>query len=441
VAVAVCSLTAAGVGINLQVASNLVLAELSWTDAEQTQAIDRIHRIGQEQPVTAWRIIAAQTIDSQDRRAHRQQGGARGPGSRRVRRGAGGLRRRPARGPRRAADRGARQSMSHLLAADDVIVISGSEEQVDRVADDLGLLLTMRRRPVSTEAPLLTRESGAAEIMVRPRSSMVGQSVFPGMVRGDLVLLAVRRLGKDRGPSSTQLIEGDTILVRGPWQAVDALVEDRDVLVVDAPDLVRRQAVPLGKHAKRALAVLTAMVLLLTFGIVPPAVAGLLAATSMVLLGVVGAQQAYRAVSWQTVVLIGGLIPLSTAITNSGLADQVADVIVEGVGDGRPLLLLVALFALTAVLGQVVSNTATVLVVAPIAVAAAMETGVAVQPVLLTVAVAGAASLLTPIATPANTMVMAPGGYAFSDYWKLGLPLLAVWLAVALVVIPLVWPL
>lgn len=333
------------------------------------------------------------------------------------------------------------QSMSHVLAADDVIVVSGSEEQVDRVADDLGLLLTMRRRPVSTEAPLLTRESGAAEIMVRPRSSMVGQSVFPGMVRGDLVLLAVRRLGKDRGPSSTQLTEGDTILVRGPWQAVDALVEDRDVLVVDAPDLVRRQAVPLGQHAKRALAVLTAMVLLLTFGIVPPAVAGLLAATSMVLLGVVGAQQAYRAVSWQTVVLIGGLIPLSTAITNSGLADQVADVIVEGVGDGRPILLLVALFALTAVLGQVVSNTATVLVVAPIAVAAAVETGVAVQPVLLTVAVAGAASLLTPIATPANTMVMAPGGYAFSDYWKLGLPLLAVWLAVALVVIPLVWPL
>jgi len=101
----------------------------------------------------------------------------------------------------------------------------------------------------------------------------------------------------------------------------------------------------------------------------------------------------------------------------------------------------VALFGLTAVLGQVVSNTATVLVVTPIAVAAALETGVAVQPVLMIVAVAGAASLLTPLATPANTMVMAPGGYAFSDYWKLGLPVLVVWLAVALLIIPLVWPL
>lgn len=333
------------------------------------------------------------------------------------------------------------QSTGHRLVADDVLVVSGPDEQVDRAGDELGLSVSMRRKPTSTEAPLLTRESGAAEIIVRPRSSMVGQSVFPGMVRGDLVLLAVRRLGKDRGPVTTALVEGDTLLVRGPWQAVDALVEDRDVLVVDDPDLVRRQAVPLGRRAKRALAILAGMVVLLSFGLVPPAVAGLLAATSMVLLGVVGAEQAYRAVSWQTVVLIGGLIPLSAAITNSGLADQAAEVIVDGVGQGRPILLLVALFGLTAVLGQVVSNTATVLVVTPIAVAAAVETGVAVQPVLMIVAVAGAASLLTPLATPANTMVMAPGGYSFSDYWKLGLPLLVAWLAVALLIVPLVWPL
>ena len=105
VAVVVCSLTAAGVGLNLQVASNMVLAELSWTDAEQTQAIDRIHRIGQGEPVTAWRIIAAQTIDTQDRGADRQQGGARRPGAGRFGRGGVVLGRRAARGARRAADR------------------------------------------------------------------------------------------------------------------------------------------------------------------------------------------------------------------------------------------------------------------------------------------------------------------------------------------------
>ena len=159
----------------------------------------------------------------------------------------------------------------------------------------------------------------------------------------------------------------------------------------------------------------------------------------MVLLRVISAPQAYRAVSWQTVVLVGGLIPLSTAISETGAADRVARVLLDVVGSGGPYLLMAGLFLLTAMLGQVISNTATVLIVVPIAVSAAAETGISVQPILMLVAVAGAASLLTPIATPANMMVMGPGGYRFGDYWKLGLPVMALWLAVSLLVIPLVW--
>ena len=144
--------------------------------------------------------------------------------------------------------------------------------------------------------------------------------------------------------------------------------------------------------------------------------------------------------SWQTIVLIGGLIPLSTAIETSGAADLVARGLVDGVGVGSPYLLLVALYLLTGALGQVVSNTATVLVVVPIAVAAALETGISVQPVLMLVAVAGASSFLTPIATPANMMVMGPGGYTFGTYWRLGLPVMALWMVISVVLIPLVWP-
>jgi di/tricarboxylate transporter len=103
-------------------------------------------------------------------------------------------------------------------------------------------------------------------------------------------------------------------------------------------------------------------------------------------------------------------------------------------------LLLLALFVLTAALGQMVSNTATVLIVAPIAVAAAQGTGTSVQPVLMLIAVAGAASLLTPISTPANMMIMSPAGYRFGDYWKLGLVVMTWWLLTALVIVPLVWP-
>ena len=138
-------------------------------------------------------------------------------------------------------------------------------------------------------------------------------------------------------------------------------------------------------------------------------------------------------------VLVGALIPLSTAIQTSGAADQVASVLIDAVGTGRPYLLLAALFVLTAALGQVVSNTATVLVVVPIAVAAAEATGTSVKPVLMVVAVAGCAALLTPISTPGNMMIMSPGGYRFGDYWKLGLPIMVWWFVVALVVVPLVW--
>jgi di/tricarboxylate transporter len=288
---------------------------------------------------------------------------------------------------------------------------------------------------------LLNRELGVVEVVIPPRSPLVGESFYPGMLRGpDLVVLAVQRYGRDRGPRHTDLAEGDSLLLHGTWPAIEALADDRDVLVVDSPDLVRRQAVPLGPRAGRALVVLAGMVVLLALGLVPPAVAGLLAATAMVVLRVVTVQQAYRSVSWQTVVLIGGLIPLSIAIKDTGAADLIAGVLIDAVGSGRPYLLLVGLFLLTAILGQVISNTATALIVVPVAVSAALETGVSPKPVLMLIAVAGAASFLTPIATPANMMVMGPGGYRFGDYWKLGLPIMALWLVVALTVIPLVWP-
>ena len=258
---------------------------------------------------------------------------------------------------------------------------------------------------------------------------------------GSLIILAVQRLGKDRGDGPIELAEGDAILVHGRWSALDQLNRDRDVLLVDSPDLVRRQTVAWGARATRAVMVLGALVAMLASGQVPPAIAGLTAAVSLVLLRVVSAAQAYRSVSWQTVVLIGALIPLSTAIQTSGAADRVASLLIDGVGSGRPLVLLAALFVLTAILGQVVSNTATVLVVVPIAIAAAEATGTSAKPLLMTVAIAGCAALLTPIATPGNMMIMSPGGYRFGDYWKLGLPVMVWWFVVALVVVPLVWPL
>jgi len=321
------------------------------------------------------------------------------------------------------------------IDAGDVLVVTGPSEKVsDLVVDNL---LAVSMTPVDD---LLTRDSGVVEAVIPPRSALVGETVFPGMHRGhDLVIIAVQRMGKDRGNRHTQLAEGDALLVHGPWETLEELNRDRDILLVDSPELVRRQAVPWGPKASVAVAILAAMVVLLATGAVPPAMAGLLAATAMVLSRVVSPSQAYRAISWQIVVLIGALIPLSGAIQSSGGADRIADLIIDAVGPGRPYLLLLALFLVTAALGQMVSNTATVLIVAPIAVAAAEGTGTNVKPVLMVIAVAGAASLLTPISTPANMMIMSPAGYRFGDYWRLGLVVMAWWLLTAIIIVPLVW--
>jgi di/tricarboxylate transporter len=141
------------------------------------------------------------------------------------------------------------------------------------------------------------------------------------------------------------------------------------------------------------------------------------------------------------VLLVAGIIPLSTAIRTSGAGELVAEVLVGAVRDAGPLLLLVALFGLTVAFGQMISNTATALIVIPIAVSAAAQLGVSPRPVLMTVCVAAAASFLTPVATPANMMVMGPAGYCFGDYGMLGLPWSACSLRDRDRLVPLVWAL
>jgi di/tricarboxylate transporter len=211
------------------------------------------------------------------------------------------------------------------------------------------------------------------------------------------------------------------------------------VLVVDRPALVRRQAVLLGPGAKRTIAILAGMVILLATGAVPPAVAGLLAAGTLVVSGVLSIEQAYRGIGWTTVILVAGMIPLSTAMTQTGAAGRLADGLVDLLGDAGPRALLLGLVVLVFVLGQLISNMATALIVIPIAVSAAGELDVSPKPLLMAVAVSAAAAFLTPVATPANLMVMEPGGYRFGDYWKLGLPLLVLFGAAAVLLVPIFW--
>lgn len=332
------------------------------------------------------------------------------------------------------------------IAEGDHILLRGDAEAAANFAAALHLAFRDESAAAGQgEETLFNRRSGLAEVVIPPRSGLIGQSVFPGMVTqsGDLIILAVQRGGGETaatvGAAGVVLQAGDTMLLQGTWKALDTHLDDPDVLVVSSPELVRRQAVPMGPGAKQAVVILFAMVLMLATGVVPSAVAGLLAAGAIILCGIMSVEQSYRAIGWTTVILVGAMMPLSTAMIETGAAKMLADRLVLMVGDAGPTALLAGLFVLTAIMGQLISNTATALIVIPIGMAAAASMGISPRPVLMSTAVAAAGAFLTPIATPTNLMVMGPGGYKFSDYWKLGLPLLIWFFVVAVFIVPLIW--
>lgn len=328
-----------------------------------------------------------------------------------------------------------------FLAQGDHLLVAGDPQAAGDWAAQLHFSFRLETAEEDLQDALFSRSSGLAEVMIPPRSAMIGQPAFPGMVTesGDLVIIAVQRAGENLGPEPITLAAGDTLLLQGSWKGLDQRLADPQVLVVNSPDLVRRQAVPLGPGAKQALIVLGLMVLALATGIIPPAVAGVLAVFALVLTGVMNVEASYRSIDWTTVILVAALMPLSTTMQQTGAAQLLADGLIAAVGDSGPRVLLAGLFILTAIMGQLISNTATALIIIPVGIAAAMGLQVSPVPVLMCIVVAADASFLTPIATPTNLMVMGPGGYAFGDYWKLGLPLMIWFFVVAVFLVPVIW--
>lgn len=328
------------------------------------------------------------------------------------------------------------------MVHDDVVIVRADREQVAAFVSDHSLGFDEAPFRLDTATELLDREVGVAELVVPPRSELIGERVFPGMVTpsGDLVVLAVQRDGRDLGVTPSEIAAGDVVLVQGRWDRLDHHVSaDPEVIAVHEPDMVRRQAVPLGPGSRRTMVIVGAMVVAMATGVVAPVVAGLVAAITLVFSGALPLERAYRGITWTTVVLVAAMIPVSTAMQQSGAAEQLADRLVTIVGGLGPHALLIGIFVLTAALGQLISNMATVLVVLPVALSAAADLGVSPLPVLISLNVVAAAAVLTPVATPANLMVMGPGAYRFGDYWKLGLPVLAWFFVIAIVWVPIVW--
>jgi di/tricarboxylate transporter len=352
----------------------------------------------------------------------------------------------PVKGPVRGPLGRAERSQALPALADTVLrpgqelLLQGSPDGVHRMVARMGVTLLSEGVEGDPTAP----ETGMAEVLLTPRSRLLGRTVKEVRFRDryQLGVVGVKRLGTlaEGDPGDVQLRFGDTLLVQGPWDRIRLLGgEARDFIVAMAPREMSDALAPLGR-APLAVAIMVGMMALLTLGVVPAVTAVLLAAVAMVLTGCVTADDAYRSVNWESVVLIAAILPMATALDKTGgMAWLVASLsgILEGSG---PLFLLAALFILTSALSQVISNTATAVLLAPIASSLAFGIGARPEPFLMTLAVAASTAFATPVASPVNTLVLGPGGYRFGDFFKVGALLQGVILVVTLLVVPLLFP-
>jgi di/tricarboxylate transporter len=333
---------------------------------------------------------------------------------------------------------------SEELKEHDVLVVRGLPEAVTAMVAATG----WKARPLDvSEMELnqtrLPHDIGWAEIMITPRSKLRGRNAKEGdwIGWGSVQIMGVRRPGEDTG-TNISLKSGDTILVRGRWPNIHRLRDERsDFVVVGHPEAAEHSVTGPSRRAPLAVTILVGMVVLMVTGLVPASMAAVIAAGAMLLTGCLNSRQAYRAVSWSTVILIAAMIPTAIALTKTGGTELIADFLVNAVDGRDPRFLIAMVYIVTVLLSQVLSNTATAILLAPVALATAFTMEVDPHALLITVSVAASTAFLTPIGTSTNVMVMAPGNYKFSDYTKVGLPLVAIFLVGTVALVPLIWAL
>jgi di/tricarboxylate transporter len=327
------------------------------------------------------------------------------------------------------------------LHRNDILVVSGIREQIQKLEVAMGLGMLPVGSAGETLADLLTQEIGIAEVILTPRSSYIGK-VPDGSIGSafGVLVLGIRR-GNKQLPLTSALQFGDALLVRGTWASIGTMAQEkRNFVVVGQPDELASQVADLSTKSWLAIAYLIAMVVLMVTGIVPVVIAALLAGGAMLMSGCLTKTQAYRAVSWSTVILIGGMIPMAIALEKTGAAQQISDGLVNTVGELGPVALLAGVFLVTTAFSQIISNTASAVLMTPIVLSAAAGLGVSPHPLMMGLAVGASSAFLTPIGTAPNLMVMAPGGYSFKHYTRVGAPLLVLFLIASLFLIPVFWP-
>lgn len=311
----------------------------------------------------------------------------------------------------------------------------------------LGSYQSLGLEPMPLEHSYFTthaRQLGLAEVALPPESQLLGKTIAQVAFRSrhQLNIVGLRRHGKplEGVLVDEQLCATDTLLVAGEWKAIHRLQGlSRDFLVLSLPAEVEEVA-PAADKAPHALLCLALMVALMVSGAVPNVLAALIACLLLGAFRCIDLDSAYRAIHWPTLLLIVGMLPFAQALQQTGGIDLAVQGLLAATGGAGPHVLVAVMFALTAIIGLFISNTATAVLMAPVAIATAQSLGVSPYPFAMTVALAASAAFMTPISSPVNTLVLGPGQYLFADFVKLGVPFTLLVMAVCVLLVPWLLP-
>lgn len=334
-----------------------------------------------------------------------------------------------------------------VLQSDDTFYVLGTRDKVDRFAKDHSMTVYVDGEN-DDKAKLDFYEIGLAEVLIAPDSALINRPLRKANFkeRFGVNVLAIKRSGKYifENVLDSPVKNGDMLLVHGPWKGIESMnKKNREWMVIGSPT-EDAESVALDHKAPLAAVIMTLMVVCMVFadhiGVKPVAtviIAGLLMVLTRCVRSV---DAAYKMIGWESIVLIAAMMPMSTALSKTGISAWIATTIVENLHAYGPIAALAGVYVVTSILSTFISNSATAILVAPIAWAASTQLGVSPAPFMMTAAVAASACFATPICTPPNAMVMNAGHYNFMDYVRVGLPLQIIMGIVAILAIPLFFP-
>lgn len=336
------------------------------------------------------------------------------------------------------------------LQIEDILYITGDAEKVKQFSIDYQLEMLDGR--VTEEAEKNNKsldfyDIGIAEIVLMPSSKLIHQSVKEIGFRDkyNVNILGIRRKNeyilKELGYEKVH--SGDVLLVQGTWTNIARLSQEDTEWVVLGQPLAEAAKVTLDYKAPIAAIIMILMVCMMVFDFIPvaPVTAVMIAGILMVLTGCFrNVEAAYKTINWESIVLIAAMMPMSQALEKTGASEYISNSLVSGLGSYGPLALMAGIYFTTSLMTMFISNTATAVLLAPIAMSSAIQIGVDPTPFLFAVAVGASMCFASPFSTPPNALVMPAGQYTFMDYVKVGLPLQIIMGIVMILVLPLLFP-